>query len=170
MCECECIYTQHCPNPERRVPEIIPIQRLANYVSSSLDLVDNIFFLSFSEQSTECLTSSSKFCRLRSNHYNLCPHTVHINSAVPARLGLKAPALAWPEAASAFSNPRPGQSRETCPKRSSVQLNSRWPCCIHSHIKEHTAFGVHTFEGYPRTKPKARRAMGINEKDDYRQP
>jgi hypothetical protein len=33
-------------------------------------------------------------------------------SAVPARLGLKAPALAWPEAASAFSNPRPGQSRE----------------------------------------------------------
>ena len=22
-CECECIYTQHCPNPERRVPEII---------------------------------------------------------------------------------------------------------------------------------------------------
>ena len=34
-------------------------------------------------------------------------------SAVPARLRLKAPALAWPEAASAFSNPRPGQSRET---------------------------------------------------------
>jgi hypothetical protein len=32
-------------------------------------------------------------------------------SAVPARLGLKAPALAWPEAALAFSNPRPGQSR-----------------------------------------------------------
>jgi hypothetical protein len=29
------------------------------------------------------------------------------------QLGLKAPALAWPEAALAFSNPRPGQSRET---------------------------------------------------------
>jgi len=28
-------------------------------------------------------------------------------SAVPARLGLKAPALAWPEGASAFQNPRP---------------------------------------------------------------
>jgi hypothetical protein len=33
-------------------------------------------------------------------------------SAVPARLGLKAPALAWPEAALAFSNVRPGQSRQ----------------------------------------------------------
>jgi hypothetical protein len=32
-------------------------------------------------------------------------------SDVPARLGLKAPALAWPEAALAFRNPRPGQSR-----------------------------------------------------------
>jgi hypothetical protein len=30
-----------------------------------------------------------------------------------ARLGLKALALAWPEAALAFSNPRPGQSHET---------------------------------------------------------
>jgi hypothetical protein len=29
------------------------------------------------------------------------------SSAVPARLGLKAPALAWPEGASAFQNPRP---------------------------------------------------------------
>jgi len=34
-------------------------------------------------------------------------------SAVPARLGLKAPALAWPEPALAFSNPRPSQSRQT---------------------------------------------------------
>ena len=32
-------------------------------------------------------------------------------SDVPARLGLKAPALAWPEAALAFSNAGPGQSR-----------------------------------------------------------
>ena len=31
-------------------------------------------------------------------------------SGVLAWLGLKAPALAWPEAALAFSNPRPGQS------------------------------------------------------------
>jgi hypothetical protein len=29
---------------------------------------------------------------------------------VPARLGLEAPALAWPEGALAFSNARPGQS------------------------------------------------------------
>ena len=35
------------------------------------------------------------------------------NSAVPAWLGLKALALAWPKVASAFSNPRPGQSHET---------------------------------------------------------
>jgi hypothetical protein len=34
-------------------------------------------------------------------------------SGVPARLGLKAPALAWPEAALAFSNLRPSQSRQT---------------------------------------------------------
>ena len=34
-------------------------------------------------------------------------------SVVPARLGLKAPALAWPEPALAFSNPRPSQSRQT---------------------------------------------------------
>jgi hypothetical protein len=32
---------------------------------------------------------------------------------VPARLGLKALALAWPEVALAFSNPRPSQSRQT---------------------------------------------------------
>ena len=34
-------------------------------------------------------------------------------SVVLAQLGLKAAALAWPEVASAFSNPRPGQSRQT---------------------------------------------------------
>jgi len=34
-------------------------------------------------------------------------------SGVPARLGLKAPALAWPEAALASSNLRPGQSRHS---------------------------------------------------------
>ena len=33
-------------------------------------------------------------------------------SAVPARLGLEAPALAWPEGASASSDLRPGQSRQ----------------------------------------------------------
>src|SRR5216684_5142401 len=32
-------------------------------------------------------------------------------SVLPARLGLKAMALAWLEAALAFRNPRPGQSR-----------------------------------------------------------
>jgi hypothetical protein len=37
---------------------------------------------------------------------------LQIVSDVPARLGLKAPALAWPEAALAFKNPRPGQSRQ----------------------------------------------------------
>jgi hypothetical protein len=35
------------------------------------------------------------------------------SSAVPARLGLEAPALAWPEAALASSNLRPGQSRHS---------------------------------------------------------
>ena len=35
------------------------------------------------------------------------------SSAVLAQLGLKALDLAWPEAASAFSNPRPGQSHQT---------------------------------------------------------
>ena len=34
-------------------------------------------------------------------------------SVVPARLGLKATALAWPELALAFSKPRPSQSRQT---------------------------------------------------------
>ena len=33
-------------------------------------------------------------------------------SAFPARLGLEAPALAWPEGALASSNFRPGQSRQ----------------------------------------------------------
>jgi hypothetical protein len=33
-------------------------------------------------------------------------------SAVPARLGLKAPALAWPKTALAFAIHRPGQSRQ----------------------------------------------------------
>ena len=36
-------------------------------------------------------------------------------SAVPAQLGLKAAALAWPEVALAFSNARPGQSQQTWP-------------------------------------------------------
>ena len=36
-----------------------------------------------------------------------------IGRVVPARLGLKAAALAWPEVALAFSNPRPSQSRQT---------------------------------------------------------
>ena len=35
------------------------------------------------------------------------------DSAVPARLDLKAPALAWPEGAPALSNLRPGQSRQS---------------------------------------------------------
>ena len=35
-----------------------------------------------------------------------------LNSAVPARLGLEAAALAWPEAAWAFEIPRPGLSRQ----------------------------------------------------------
>ena len=34
-------------------------------------------------------------------------------SAVPARLGLKALALAWPEVALASSSTRPGQSHQT---------------------------------------------------------
>ena len=37
----------------------------------------------------------------------------NVRSAVPARLGLKAPALAWPEGALALSNLRPGQSRQS---------------------------------------------------------
>jgi hypothetical protein len=36
-----------------------------------------------------------------------------VTSAVPAQLGLKALALAWPKAALAFSNPGPGQSHES---------------------------------------------------------
>jgi len=35
------------------------------------------------------------------------------SSVVPARLGLKAAALAWPEAALASSNPGPGQSHQS---------------------------------------------------------
>jgi len=41
-----------------------------------------------------------------------CPHTVYI-SDVPARLGLKATALAWLSTARAFKIHRPGQSRQT---------------------------------------------------------
>ena len=36
--------------------------------------------------------------------------SIVLTSAVPARLGLKALALAWPEVALASSNTRPGQS------------------------------------------------------------
>ena len=53
-------------------------------------------------------SSSFSFCRLQ------CLHDLLLsNSVVPARLGLKAPALAWPEPALAFSNPRPSQNRQT---------------------------------------------------------
>ena len=43
-------------------------------------------------------------------------------SDVPARLGLKAPALAWPEVALACSDTRPGQSRH-----SGLGLGLAWP-------------------------------------------
>jgi hypothetical protein len=62
-------------------------------------------------------------------------------SDVPARLGPKAPALAWPEAALAFSRPGPGQSPHSrlgpgpaWPKPwllvHNVILNSGWPVWV----------------------------------------
>ena len=50
------------------------------------------------------------------------PTAALITSAVPARLGLKAPALAWPEGAPALSNLRPGQSRQSRPVKISSDL------------------------------------------------
>ena len=47
---------------------------------------------------------------------------ITFTSAVPARLGLKAPALAWPEVALASSNARPGQSHLTW-----LGLGLAWP-------------------------------------------
>jgi len=45
-----------------------------------------------------------------------------IISAVPARLGLKAPALAWPEGAPAFQNPRP-----SCESQLQLGHGLAWP-------------------------------------------
>ena len=51
------------------------------------------------------------------------------SSAVLARLGLKAQALAWPKAALAFSNARPGQS---CQPR--LGLGLAWPMAVEDHL------------------------------------
>ena len=48
-------------------------------------------------------------------HFFEAQITPHGLSAVPARLGLKAAALAWLETALAFSTHRPGQSRQPGP-------------------------------------------------------
>ena len=53
-----------------------------------------------------------------------------IHSAFPARLGLKAPALAWPELALAFSNTRPGQSHQTRLGLGLAQPRPRLLLCI----------------------------------------
>ena len=93
------------------------------------------------------------------------PHVQHMVSDVPARLGLKAPALAWPRRALAFQilepsrGPKPGQSRgsawpgdgfrevsgavcyETCSTASTRRYEPLRPPCSLANVS-HTSIDV----------------------------
>ena len=71
------------------------------------------------------------------------------SSAVLARLGLKAVALAWPEAALAFSNARPGQSRQLRLGLGSARLR---PWLYIRNVNLHAKHAKHEFINDKTTK------------------
>src|SRR5260370_22648369 len=84
--------------------------------------LDSTFLFKTASNAQEIVLTSEQLSKYKANYRvrkldvdNPRNHTGKdlLISVLPARLGLKAAALAWLEAALAFRNPRPGQSRRS---------------------------------------------------------